>query len=117
MPLRRSPVPLTTILFVVFAYPILEEIVFRGALQSALLKRSALRRSIAGISIACVVASLVFAAAHLISQPAGWAALVFFPALAFGWARERHKTLYSPIVLHMFYNAGFIGLFQTGATS
>ncbi|MFT6878455.1 MAG: membrane protease YdiL (CAAX protease family) [Granulosicoccus sp.] len=117
LPLRRSPPPATTILLLVIAYPILEEIVFRGAIQGALLKQAALRHSIAGISIACVIASSLFATAHLLQQTAGWAALILLPSMLFGWARERHKTLYSPILLHMTYNAGFIGIFQAGATS
>ena len=71
----------------------------------------------AGISIACILASLAFAAAHLLRQPIGWAALIFLPSLIFGWARERHKTLYSPTLLHIVYNAGFIGLFETAAAS
>jgi membrane protease YdiL (CAAX protease family) len=117
LPLRHSPLSLATVLLLVIAYPVLEEIVFRGAIQSVLLKHAALSKSIAGLSVACVVASILFAAAHLLRQPAGWAALTFLPSLAFGWARERHKTLYSPILLHMSYNAGFIGIFQTGPTS
>lgn len=113
LPLRHSPLAINAILLLVIAYPILEEIVFRGAIQSTLLQHSALRKSVAGISIACVLASVLFAAAHLFRQPAGWAALVFLPSVVFGWARERHKTLYSPILLHISYNAGFIGFFQT----
>ena len=107
---------MATIFLVVLAYPVLEEIVFRGAIQSALLRKPALRQSIAGISIACVIASALFAAAHLLSQPVGWAAMILIPSLVFGWARDRHKTLYSPIVLHMSYNAGFISIFQTGTS-
>ena len=115
LPLRNTSVALSTVFFVVLAYPILEEIVFRGAIQTTLLGHSKLRRSIAGISLACIIASVLFAAAHLLRQPAAWAALIFLPSLVFGWARERHRTLYSPIFLHMTYNAGFIGIFQTGS--
>ncbi|MFT6639148.1 MAG: membrane protease YdiL (CAAX protease family) [Flavobacteriaceae bacterium] len=117
LPLRQSPLALATVLLLVIANPVLEEIVFRGAIQGALLKQAALKKSIAGISIACVMVSILFAAAHLLRQPAGWAALTFLPSLAVGWARERHKTLYSPSMLHMTYNAGFIAIFQTGTTS
>lgn len=116
LPLRQSSPSLVTILLIVVTYPVLEEIVFRGAVQGALLNWTALRRSFAGISIACVITSSLFATAHLLTQSAVWATLVFIPSLVFGWARERHKTLYSPILLHMFYNAGFIGIFQTATT-
>ena len=113
MPVRSSAVSLSIVVMSVIFYPVLEEIVFRGGLQGALLTRPALCRSIAGISLACVITSLLFAAAHLLRQPPLWAALVFIPSLIFGWARERHDSLVSPTVLHMSYNAGFIGLFQT----
>ena len=113
LPLRQSPLNVVPVLFVVVAYPILEDIVFRGAIQGTLLNYSVLSKSFAGISVANVLASALFAAAHLLSQPLGWAALIFLPSLVFGWALERHKTLYSPILLHMSYNAGFIGIFQT----
>ena len=114
MPLRQQPVLISVLLLSVVAYPLLEEIVFRGALQSALLKQPVLAKSLLGISLACVLTSLVFAAAHLLRQPPIWAALIFLPSLVFGWARDRHRSLYSPIALHMSYNAGFIGLFQVG---
>ena len=111
VPLRQQPLALGVVLLSVVAYPVLEEIVFRGAIQGALLSRGQLHRSFAGISIACLITSLIFAAAHLLRQPPLWAALIFLPSLVFGWARERHKSLYSPIALHMSYNAGFIALF------
>jgi len=113
MPTRSSAASLNVVLMSVIVYPVLEEIVFRGSIQGALLTRPALARSIAGISLACVITSVLFAAAHLLRQPPLWAALVFVPSLVFGWARERHDSLISPTVLHMSYNAGFIGLFQT----
>lgn len=108
---------MTTIALVVIAYPILEEIVFRGAVQGVLLNQKKLSKSVAGISIACVITSIVFATAHLLQQTVGWAALIVIPSLVFGWARERHNTLYSPILLHIAYNAGFIGIFQVGVSS
>lgn len=98
---------------IALVYPILEEIVFRGGIQSALLSRPVMAHSFAGISVACVLTSVLFALAHLLHQPPQWAALVFLPSLVFGWARERHDTLKSPVLLHMSYNAGFIGVFQT----
>jgi len=114
LPLRQSAIAIPVIFYGIFAYPILEEIIFRGAIQSALLGRDLLQRSFKGVSLACVVTSILFALAHLLNQPPLWAAMIFLPSIVFGWARERHQTLYSPIILHMSYNAGFILLFQTG---
>ncbi len=111
VPLRQTALPALALLQVIIISPVLEEIVFRGGLQSWLLKRDAMRRTWFGISLASALVSLVFAAMHLFYQPPLWASLVFLPSLVFGWAWERHQTLLSPIALHMLYNAGFICLF------
>lgn len=113
LPVRSSAPPWMAWFMVVLVYPVLEEIVFRGAIQGALLKRHMFRTSFAGISLASVATSLMFAAAHLLQQPPVMAGLVLLPSLVFGWARERHDSLVSPILLHIGYNAGFITLFQT----
>lgn len=98
-------------LLAVIAYPIVEEIVFRGALQGWLLEKPGLRHSFAGISAANGITSLVFAAMHLFNQSLLWAVLIVVPSLVFGWAREATSGLIAPILLHMFYNAGFYLLF------
>ncbi|MFK8075994.1 MAG: JDVT-CTERM system glutamic-type intramembrane protease [Granulosicoccus sp.] len=113
VPLRQQPLTIGVVLLSAFAYPILEELVFRGAVQSALLSRGQLYRSFAGVTVACLITSLLFAAAHLVRHPPLWAALIFVPSLVFGWARDRHQSLYSPIALHITYNAGFIALFYS----
>lgn len=100
-----------TLLWVALIYPVLEEIVFRSGLQTLLLRYSALRHDFAGISVANVLTSITFAGLHLINQSALWAALVFFPSLVFGWARDRYGNIIASILLHMFYNAGFVVLF------
>lgn len=114
MPARYSPLSFELVVLVIVLYPLLEEIVFRGALQGMLLNHPWPRHSLAGVSIACLITSLAFAAMHLVRQPPLWAVLVFFPSLVFGWSRDRHGTLLPPILLHMSYNAGFIALFETG---
>ena len=108
---RTAALPISALLMLVVVSPILEEIVFRGSLQAYLYKRPALRLSVCGISLANIITSVIFAAFHLIRQTPVWAALVFVPSLVFGWARDRYQTLIPPIILHMFYNAGFIWLF------
>ncbi|MFK7855953.1 MAG: JDVT-CTERM system glutamic-type intramembrane protease [Granulosicoccus sp.] len=111
VPLRESPASLKSMAYLVVAYPLLEEIVFRGGIQPALSTRPILARSAAGISIANVITSALFAVAHLLNQSILWSSLVFIPSLVFGWARDRHNTIVSPIILHMSYNAGFLWLF------
>lgn len=112
VPLRDGPAPWGTLLWVVLLYPVVEEYVFRGVLQPALLTKLFLKRSIAGLSIANVLTSILFAATHLINQPPLMAALVFFPSLVFGWMRDRYANIHASIVLHMAYNAGFVWLYS-----
>jgi len=95
----------------VLIYPILEEIVFRGWLQGELYKKKALKRAVFGITLANVVTSLVFSAMHLINHSVIWALLIFFPSLVFGYFRDRYHQIIPSILLHVFYNAGFVSLF------
>lgn len=112
IPLRTQVPSYQLVLTVGILYPILEEMVFRGALQDYLLRSVLLKKSLAGISIACIITSMVFALAHLWSQSALWAALVFAPSIVFGWAYERYQHLMPPSLLHITYNLGFISLFS-----
>lgn len=89
----------------VLTRPALEELVFRGVLQGQL--RRWTRRRVGVISLANVLTSCVFAAAHLATQPVIWALAVFAPSLVFGHLRERFRSVLPSMVMHMVYNAGF----------
>jgi len=91
--------------------PVLEEIVFRGGIQSALISKPVFAKRCCGISLANLITSLLFAVMHLISQPPMWAALVFIPSLVFGWARDRYNAVLPSVILHAVYNGGFVWLF------
>ena len=93
----------------VLVLPILEELVFRGLLQDFFQRRIAKRWG--AISAANLITSLIFMGVHFISHPLLWATLVIFPSLVFGYFRERHDSLSSPIALHIFYNAGYFLFF------
>lgn len=97
-------------LALVLLYPVLEELVFRGWLQGALLGRGWGRRVAGPVSAANLAAALAFAAAHLLRSSPAWAAAVILPGLVFGCFRERHGVG-AAIVLHVFYNIGFFWLF------
>lgn len=105
------PPPTAVFLMVAIIYPLLEEIVFRGGVQGALLSRAVFARRWCGLTLANVLTSLLFAAAHLLNQPPVWAALILVPSLVFGWARDRYARITPSIILHMLYNAGFVWLF------
>jgi len=102
--------PLTPrrVLLLVFLYPVLEEIVFRGALQGWLRKKDWGLQSRLGITTANVLTSIVFAAAHVLQRSSMLATSVFIPGLIFGFFRDRYDNLYAPIALHIFYNSGLI---------
>lgn len=104
---RAEPV---RFLVLVVVYPVLEELVFRGLLQGALLRRPWGRRAAGPITAANLATALVFGAAHLFRVTPAWAAAVMLPGLVFGYFRERHG-LGTAIVLHAWYNAGFAWLF------
>ena len=112
----RSP---AQFLLLCVAYPVLEELAFRGFLQGLLRQTAwgarAIGRGSSGatniISGANVVTSLVFALCHLWRHAPLWAGLTFFPSLIFGFFRDRTGSVIPPIILHVFYNAGYFWLF------
>ena len=91
-------------------YPVMEEVIFRGLIQEGFHKY--MKWKIAGpISLANLVTSILFVALHFIDHPPLAAASVIIPSLIFGYFKDRHKHLASPIVLHIFYNAGYFWIF------
>lgn len=96
---------LSVLLSLVLLYPIIEEILFRGFIQSFLAKRLHQRWSI--FSLANVLSSILFVLAHFINHPPVCALAVLIPSLVFGYIQERTNNLAAPIALHSTYNAGF----------
>lgn len=93
------------------AYPIIEELAFRGFLQGYIYNTSWGMRTRRGISVANAFTSIIFAVAHLFRHTFLWASLTFFPSLVFGFFRDRYGRLLPPIILHIVYNAGYFWLF------
>jgi membrane protease YdiL (CAAX protease family) len=73
-----------------------EETFFRGSLQPSVLPK----RPYASI----IIASVVFALAHLATDRNPARLLVFFPSLVFGWLRLRSGSLIPGIVFHALCN-------------
>jgi membrane protease YdiL (CAAX protease family) len=86
--------------FVVIALP--EEAFFRGYLQTSLDRAWPPRWRILGADLGpgWLLASLIFAVGHFLTirHPARLA--VFFPALVFGWLRQRTKGIGASVVFH-----------------
>ena len=93
--------------------PLVEELLFRGAVQGELLRHPWGRRAAASISMANLATSAAFAAAHLASHPPLWAAAVVVPSLVFGWLRERLGSVWPAVALHILYNLGYFLLYGT----
>ncbi len=103
--------PLSELILVILVYPVLEEIVFRGLIQTELISRSLFQKQLFTISLANWLTSLLFSLFHLINHEPVWAALVFFPSILFGYLRDRYDATSPSVVLHIYYNTGFSLLF------
>jgi membrane protease YdiL (CAAX protease family) len=95
----------------VLVYPVAEEVVFRGLIQELLHEYLGSGR-LGPLSVANLLTSCLFTGLHFIYHPPLWATLVIFPSLVFGYFKERTAALTAPVILHAFYNAGFIWLFS-----
>lgn len=84
---------------VVIAAPIVEEFIYRGCLQSAILGATKSH------AIAIMLTAAVFAAAHIGSVRAEALAGLFVLGLAFGLVFERTGRVGSVVVMHAIFNA------------
>lgn len=100
------------LLYLALLYPLVEELLFRGVLQGALLQRAIFHCKHAGLTRANLLVSVVFTALHLFTHPPLAALSVMVPSLIFGYFRDRHASLHAPIVLHVFYNLGYFWIFS-----
>jgi membrane protease YdiL (CAAX protease family) len=95
----REPLHFSLVLFV---YPVVEEIVFRGWLQQGLYRR--ISYAISGISAANIITSIVFTIFHFINHSPVWAVAVIVPSIVFGYFRDKYESVLPSIVLHVIYN-------------
>jgi len=85
----------------VIAAPIVEEVLYRGLLQSALLRLTGRPW------VAVFASSAIFALMHRLGAPVPWYAVatIFVLGVAMGLAFERTKSLAVPITMHVLFNA------------
>lgn len=105
---RDNPALLTTLIVtLVLLTPAMEELFFRGFLQSAL-------RRYFSRSTAIGVTALLFAFAHFSGQQGAsnipLLAGIFVLGCFLGFLFERERTLWAPITLHALFNAFGVGL-------
>ena len=97
----------TRLLWLALMVPVVEELAFRGGLQGMLAERFPRCWWGQRLSLASLLTSLLFAAAHA-GVVAHWSGLlVFVPSLAFGYFRDKYQRVAPAALLHGFYNAGF----------
>lgn len=95
------------LLWLALVVPVMEELAFRGGLQGMLTEIFPRRWWGQRLSLANLLTSLLFAAAHA-GVVAHWSGgLVFIPSLAFGYFRDKYQRVAPAALLHGFYNAGF----------
>jgi membrane protease YdiL (CAAX protease family) len=92
-------------------YPVLEEIVFRGAVQGALWKTRLAAVTLGPFSGPNLMTSAVFFGLHIFLRPTWLSIGIIVPSLVFGYFRDRYQGLTPPIILHIFYNTGFLLIF------
>ena len=90
--------------FLLVALP--EEFFFRGYFQTTLNRVFGQPWKILGTPLgwSWILTAVVFAFAHSVISLQWWHFSIFFPALLFGYLRERTGTITAPIILHAFSN-------------
>lgn len=95
---------IVTAMAICIAFAVIEEVMFRGVIQSWLLTRMKLRISICHLSRANIATSFLFALAHLWQHPLWLFPGYFAVSLLFGHYRERFNGIRLPVALHAYYN-------------
>ena len=99
-----------SLFFLVFFYPVVEELVFRGIIQEYLHEKTKQLPSFFIFSIANILTSVLFVLMHMIHHAPFFALLTFVPSLLFGYFKDRYNHIVCSIFLHMFYNLCYFSL-------
>jgi membrane protease YdiL (CAAX protease family) len=86
--------------FLLVAFP--EEFFFRGFIQEALAKIWPPQTKILGapFGLAAVITAAIFALSHSLIHLQWWHSFIFFPALLFGWLKEKTGTIWAGALFH-----------------
>lgn len=101
--------PFSLMLTQIFLVALPEEFFFRGYLQSLLQIRfpreiTLFKRLSLNISWAIPLSAFLFAFSHSLITLRWWHFSIFFPALIFGWLRQKTRGLVAPILFHALSN-------------
>jgi membrane protease YdiL (CAAX protease family) len=107
-PFASRPAAWLTVASVVFWYPLVEELAFRGFLQGRVRALRAGTRQLGGLTLANWATSVAFVFWHAAFNPSLSVLGVGVPSLIFGHFRDRQGSVYPAILLHAAYNASFL---------
>ena len=102
-------------LVICFLAPVIEEYVFRGMIMDAVVRRWSWRWSAnsgVSISLANLIATLLFVGLHYLMRDPLTAVLVTLPSLYLGILREQSGRLSVCIGIHSFWNLCWVLLLQ-----
>lgn len=88
--------------------PILEELVFRGLIQSELLSLLGNKPFLPTISLANILTSVAFISMHYFTRLEIGVLWLFIPSLLLGVLRERHNSVIIAIFFHAWFNLNYI---------
>lgn len=96
----------TILIFQILMIALPEEFFFRGYFLGRLNQVYGRTWRLLGASFGpgLFISSFLFAMSHTIIQYQWWQIFIFFPALAFGWLKERTGTILAPILFHALCN-------------
>ncbi|TLS68931.1 JDVT-CTERM system CAAX-type protease [Mariprofundus erugo] len=102
----------TGFMFLILLYPFIEESVFRGLIQGKLIDHPFMQKKCLQVTLANLLTSLLFSAAHIPQHGLLMALLVIPPSMIFGYFRDRYQGWIVPsILLHGYYNLGYFLMF------
>ncbi len=87
---------------------VVEEVIFRGAVQGWLLRKEVFKSSLLGFSRANWLTSALFAAAHVWQHLLSLVPGYLLVSLVLGYFRERYRGILVPVVLHAWYNLALL---------
>ena len=94
----------------VFIFPILEEMVFRGLVQTTIF--GFLRKIKLGpLTLSNIIASFAYFSFNAMNNVPMWLGMILIPSLFFGYLKDKYHTLKQPILMHAYFNAGFFLIF------
>ena len=91
---------------ILFIFPVLEEIVFRGLIQDYLLIKTKSWDFFLGITWANWLTTLLFCMTHLVTRSLLVASLVIIPSLLLGALRDKGFSIRALAAIHLYWNGG-----------